>query len=327
VLGDCVGVEPTLGGGHEAAVDRGAERPGLRRRPALGQQFGRQQRVLEDRPPVFVDEQDAGDQRVEVGEGGAGVERGGDRRHRRDDAAVALGDVVERPGEHGEPPHRREVAGRREGQYPGEVGAADGWQRGNLAGLRRDGDRRRQRPPARRGERPAQRRPVAARVEHGEAERTGPRVGAAPVDAAGGGGEGGAALAGEPVEAVAADLLALQPAVGGEPRHGGPHDAVADVHGAQDFRQRAEPHHAAARHHGIAEDRDDQRAGARRGGGEAVEQRVEDGRAGHRWGPPVSPGGRSGRSSRRSRRAGARGRRGPPCRGRRSSRRWRGSTR
>ena len=68
----------------------------------------------------------------------------------------------------------------------------------------------------------------------------------------------------QPVKTVAADLLALEPAVGRQPRHRGAHHGAVDVECLEEFQQRAEPDRTAARHDGIAEQRDDDRAGARR---------------------------------------------------------------
>src|SRR5262249_6169011 len=75
--------------------------------------------------------------------------------------------------------------------------------------------------------------------------------------------EGQAALLLEAIEAVAADLLAFEPAVGGEPRHRGAHDTRVDVERLEEFQQRAEPHRAATRHDRVTEHGDDDRAGAR----------------------------------------------------------------
>src|SRR4051812_22059601 len=73
-----------------------------------------------------------------------------------------------------------------------------------------------------------------------------------------------AALVGQAVKTIAADLFARQPAIGSKPRHRGTHHAAVDVQGLEEFQQRAEPYRTATRHDGITEYRDDDRAGARR---------------------------------------------------------------
>src|ERR1700687_3990519 len=67
----------------------------------------------------------------------------------------------------------------------------------------------------------------------------------------------------EPVETVAAALLALEPAVGRQPRHRGAHHAAVDVDCFEKLPQRSEPNRTAARHDRIAEHRDDNGPGAR----------------------------------------------------------------
>src|SRR5439155_7049359 len=66
------------------------------------------------------------------------------------------------------------------------------------------------------------------------------------------------------IEAVAADLAALEPAVGGQPGHRGSHHAGVDIELFEELQQRAEPDRTATRHDRIAEHGDDDRAGARR---------------------------------------------------------------
>ena len=68
----------------------------------------------------------------------------------------------------------------------------------------------------------------------------------------------------QPVKTVAADLFALEPAVGGKPRHRGAHHARINVERFEKSQQRPEPHRAAPRDDGIAEHGDDDRAGTRR---------------------------------------------------------------
>src|SRR6185312_13296826 len=71
------------------------------------------------------------------------------------------------------------------------------------------------------------------------------------------------ALPGQAIKAVAADLFAFEPAVGGEARHRGTYHTAIDVEGLEEFQQRPEPYRSSARHDRIAEHGNDDRAGAR----------------------------------------------------------------
>jgi hypothetical protein len=57
----------------------------------------------------------------------------------------------------------------------------------------------------------------------------------------GGGVEGLPPLFDQPIKAVAADLVAFEPAIGREPRHRRVHHAAVDVDDSKKFQQRCEP--------------------------------------------------------------------------------------
>src|SRR4029079_18472027 len=68
----------------------------------------------------------------------------------------------------------------------------------------------------------------------------------------------------EAIKTVAADLVALEPAVARQPRHRRADHAAADVPATEKIEQLAEPDRTAARHDGVTEHGDDDGSGARR---------------------------------------------------------------
>src|ERR1700716_4668012 len=105
---------------------------------------------------------------------------------------------------------------------------------------------------------------VAAIADQQQFEPPGPVGGWRAINMFGRDIEGLAPALHQPIEAVAADLITLEPAVGCQPRHRGAHHAGGDVELFEKLQQRAEPDRTAARHDRVAEHGDDDGAGARR---------------------------------------------------------------
>ena len=250
-------VKPLFGRGKQRAIDLAAQRSGRPARPVRRQQRRRQQRIAQHDAAVMVDQEDARGEGVGLGQPFAADDPAAQRLEGLHELLIGVGGAIERPAF--------------AEQAPPAVVLGRDFETDGAGGFLRHGHARRRDPHARQRtaeagvlQRLARGVAIAAIADQQQFEPPGPVGRRWPVDVFRCDIKSLPPALHQTVEAVAADFIALEPAVGGQPRHRGAHHAGVDVQLLEEFQQRAEPHRAAARHDGVTEYGDDDRTGARR---------------------------------------------------------------
>src|SRR5262249_8203671 len=240
-------VEPTLGGRRGGGVERGAKLARRHSRPGRGQQLERQRGIAQDDATVLVDEQDPRNEGVDLRDRHRPIERGFERSEQSEKTRVGGGRPLERPTRLHKLARSRKVTAGIEVEDPARQ-ARHGRAGGSDPNPRRGG--------AEAGRQQQWTHALAlargAAEEHVEAAGPAPRV--STIDVRRRLSEGDAPLLGEVIETVAPDAAALQPTVGGQPRHGRAYHPVIAAQRRKEAHERAEPYRPAARHDRIAED-------------------------------------------------------------------------
>ncbi len=237
-------VQPLFGRGQQPAIDLAAELAGGPARPIRGQQSRRQQRIPQHHPPVIMDQQDPRGERVAVRQPLAPADPAAQRLEGLHEFQIGIRRAIERPA--------------RAEQAPAAVVLGGNFQPDRAGCFLRDRNARRRDPHARQRaaeagifQRLARGVAMTAAADQQELEASGPIGRLRIVDMFGRGIKGLAALLHQTIKAVAADLLALEPAVGREPRHRRAHHAAVDVDRPERIPAafRARPNRRAARSH------------------------------------------------------------------------------
>src|SRR5258706_3588436 len=207
-------------------------------------------------PPVVVDQQDPRGERVGVRKPLAPADPAPQRLKRFHELQVSVRGAIERPALTEQAPAAVVLGGNL------QTDRARSLFRNRHAG-RRDPYARQRAAETRILQRLSRGVAILAVTDQQKLKASGPVGRLRIVDMFGRGIKGLPSLLHQPIEAVAADPVALEPTVGGEPRHRGAHYAAVDVDRSKEFQQRSEPDRTATRHDRIAEQRDDDGAGAR----------------------------------------------------------------